>query len=127
MTQAHKYQLGVAAYILCFWIAVFALFCSGCASIFGTDQKAVDTNGLGAIADAKGMIGFIKGDYVSFPDTLTYFRYSRQETSGWFNSASRDVRETVVVAWPATNCVMPNLVGTIEACRALTATNTIAR
>lgn len=108
-------------------LTAFGLFLSGCASIFGTEEKAVDANGLGAIADAKGMIGFIKGDYFSFPDTLNYFRYCRQETSGWFNSLSKDVRETVVVAWPATNAVMPNIVGTIDACRALVATNSIAR
>lgn len=121
-----RHYARAATHLIILWVV--ALMFNGCTSITGTQQKVVDSNGLAALADAKGMVGFIRGDYLSFPDTLSYFRYSRQETSGWFNSASRDVRETVICAWPATNSIMPKIVQTINACRAgNTSTNSVVR
>ena len=95
----------------------------GCASILGTQEKSIDTSGYGAIADAKGMIGFISGDYLSVPSDVIYFRYCRVETSGFFNSASKNIKESVVVSTHATNHVFEAVCPIIDACRSSVCTN----
>lgn len=89
----------------------------GCASILGTQEKSIDTSGYGAVADAKGMVGFISGDYLSVPSDVIYFRYCRVETSGFFNSASKNVKESVVVSTQSTNHVFEAVCPLIDACR----------
>lgn len=117
MTHTRKYQIEV---VMC---AVLVFLGGGCKHILGTNEKSIDTSGYGAIADAKGMIGFISGDYLSVPSDVVYFRYCRVETSGFFNSASKNIKESVVVSTHATNNVFFSIKPIIEACRQKPATN----
>lgn len=114
-----------AEMMVCFLFVVFTIAC-GCSTITGTKEKSVDTSGYGAIADAKGMIGFISGDYLSVPSDVIYFRYCRVETSGFFNSASKNIKESVVVSTHSTNAVFGAVRPLIDACRS-SATNSPAK
>lgn len=104
-------------------LTVLMVVASGCGTLLGTQEKSVDASGYGAMADAKGMMAVISGDYLSVPSNVIYFRYSWVERSGFFNSASKDIKESVVVSTHATNDIFGSVCPLIEACRSAVRTN----